>query len=52
MNKKAYFYIDDTIWVLRDLTRTKPKSLFDAPLFKVLKKAHDEYGLKTQLNLF
>ncbi|MBE6912433.1 MAG: hypothetical protein E7473_07900 [Ruminococcaceae bacterium] len=52
MNKKAYFYIDDTIWVLRDLTRTKPESLFDAPLFKVLKKAHDEYGLKTQLNLF
>ena len=27
--KKAYFYIDDTIWVLRDITRLKPKSIFD-----------------------
>ena len=52
MNKKAFFYIDDTIWALRDLTRTKPKSLFDTPLFKVLKTAHDKYGLKVQLNLF
>lgn len=52
MNKKAYFYIDDTIWVLRDLTRTRPASVFDTPLFKVLKEAHDKYGLKAQLNLF
>ncbi|MBE7051151.1 MAG: hypothetical protein E7395_01080 [Ruminococcaceae bacterium] len=52
MNKKAYFYIDDTIWVLRDLTRMKPKSLFDTPLLSVLKKAHDIWGLKVQLNLF
>ncbi|MBO5364411.1 MAG: hypothetical protein J6A56_02985 [Clostridia bacterium] len=50
--KKAYFYIDDTIWVLRDLTRKKPASLFDTPLLKVLKEAHDKYGVKTQLNLF
>ena len=52
MDKKSYFYIDDTIWVLRDLTRTRPASLFDMPLIKVLKEAHDKYGLKTQLNLF
>jgi len=52
MSKKAYFYIDDTIWVLRDLTRTRPASLFDTPLLKVLKKAHDRYGVKVQLNLF
>jgi len=52
MNKKAYFYIDDTIWVLRELTRTKPKSMFDIPLLKVLKTAHDKYGTKVQLNLF
>lgn len=50
--KKAYFYIDDTIWVLRDLTRTNPASIFDVPLFKALKKGHDEYGLKVQMNLF
>ena len=52
MNKKAYFYIDDTIWVLRELTRTMPKSMFDTPLLKALKTAHDKYGLKVQLNLF
>lgn len=52
MSKKAYFYIDDTIWVLRDLTRNRPKSLFDTPLLKVLKTAHDKYGTKVQLNLF
>lgn len=52
MNKKAYFYIDDTIWVLRDLTRTKPESLFDVPFLKLLKNAHDKYGLRVQLNLF
>ena len=52
MNKKAYCYIDDTIWVLRELTHTMPKSLFDVPLLRVLKTAHDKYGTKMQLNLF
>lgn len=52
MAKKAYFYIDDTLWVLRDLTRNRPASLFDVPLLKVLKTAHDKYGTKVQLNLF
>ena len=50
--RKASFFIDDTIWVLRDLTRTRPKSMFDVPLFKSLKEAHDRYGLKLQMNLF
>lgn len=50
--KKAYFYIDDTIWVLRDITRQKPKSLFDNPFMHMLKTAHDGFGLKVQLNLF
>ena len=50
--KKAYFYIDDTIWVLRDITRQKPASIFDNALLKALKSAHDKYGLKVQLNLF
>lgn len=50
--KKAYFYIDDTLWVLRDITRQRPKTLFDNPFMKMLKTAHDKYGLKTQLNLF
>lgn len=50
--KKAYFFIDDTIWVLRDVARQKPKSLFDNAFMKMLKDAHDKYGLKVQLNLF
>ena len=50
--KKAYFYIDDTIWVLRDITRQKPATLFENPFMKMLKDAHDKYGLKVQLNLF
>lgn len=52
MNKKAFFFIDDVIWVFRDLTRKRPEKLFDHPFLALLKEAHDKYGLKTQLNLF
>ena len=41
--KKAYFYIDDIIWVFRDITRQKPKKLFDNPFLGMLKNAHDKY---------
>ncbi len=52
MEKKAAFFIDDVIWVFRDLTRQRPASMWDNPFMAVLKKAHDEYGVKTQLNIF
>ena len=52
MIKKAFFFIDDVIWVFRDLTREQPASLFDNPFLKVLKTAHDRYGLKVQLHVF
>ena len=52
MNKKASFFIDDVLWVFRDLTREQPASLFDNPYMKTLKDAHDKYGVKTQLNVF
>ena len=52
MSKKAYFYIDDTIWALRDITRLRPQSMFDTPFFNMLKTAHEKYGTKVQLNLF
>ena len=52
MKKTAFFFIDDVIWCLRDLARTKPKSIFDVPFLKMLKKAHDKYGLTAQMNLF
>lgn len=50
--KKCYFYIDDVVWVFRDIARQKPKSIFDHHFLKALKKAHDMYGLKVQLNIF
>jgi len=52
MTKKALFFIDDVIWVFRDLTRQRPASLFDHPFMKLLRELHDLYGTKTQLNLF
>ena len=52
MNKKAFFFIDDVIWIFRDLTRQQPASLFDNPFLKALKTAHDRYGLKVQLHVF
>jgi len=50
--KKVQFFIDDVIWLMRDLTRQRPRSLFDNPFLAILKEAHKKYGVKTQLNLF
>jgi len=50
--KKCYFFVDDVIWCLRDIARQKPKSVFDQHFLSYLKKAHDMYGVKVQLNLF
>ncbi len=52
MEKISYFFIDDVIWVFRDIARQKPKSIFDNAFMKMLKKAHDDNGLTVQLNLF
>ncbi|MBR2476637.1 MAG: hypothetical protein IKB50_00700 [Clostridia bacterium] len=52
MSKKIYFFIDDNIWAFRQLAERKPESIFDVPFFGMLKGAHDNYGLKVQLNLF
>lgn len=50
--RKAAMYIDDVIWVFRDLARQKPKSMFGNPFLGALKEAHERYGLKVQLNCF
>ena len=42
--KKASFFIDDAIWFLRDLTRQRPKSLFDNPFLAPLKSATTSMG--------
>ena len=52
MNRVCAFFIDDVIWCLRDIARERPKSIFDNPFMAGLKRAHDMYGLKVQLNLF
>lgn len=52
MSKKVQFFIDDFIWLFRDLTREKPVSLFDNSFMAMLKRAHDKYGMKVQLNTF
>ena len=52
MQKSCYFYIDDVIWVFRDLTRQRPASIFDHHFLKVLKETHDKYGMKVQMNVF
>ena len=52
MSKKVQFFIDDVLWDFRDLKREKPQSLFDNSYMAILKKAHDEFGVKVQLNAF
>lgn len=50
--KKVYFFIDDVIWTFRDLAKDMPGSLFDNPFMKMLKSAHEKYGMKVQINTF
>lgn len=50
--KKTFFFIDDVIWCMRDITRQRPASIFDNPFMAMLKKPHDLYGMTVQLNLF
>jgi len=50
--KKTFFYFDDVIWLFRDLTRQKPKSIFDHFYLKTFKEAHEKYGMKVQMNVF
>lgn len=52
MKKYSTFVIDDVIWLFRDLTRGNYTSIFEHPFIKMLKEAHEKYGLKVQLNIF
>ena len=49
---RAAFYLDDVIFVFRDLVREKPKSCWDHFLLSAFKEAHEKYGLKAQFNVF
>ena len=46
------FFIDDNIFFLTDITKERPKSLFDHFYLKFLKEMHEKYGTKFTLNLF
>lgn len=50
--KNYFFFIDDNIWVFRDLATQKPASLFDNAYLGLLKRMHDLYEMKVQLNVF
>jgi len=50
--RRAAFYIDDVIFVFRDLARQRPKSCWDHFFLAALREAHEKYGLKLQLNVF
>ena len=50
--KKFCFTIDDNIRFFRELTETKPKSLFEHSYLALLKRLSEKYDLKIQLNLF
>ena len=52
MKKISCFYTDDVIWCLRDVALERPKSIFDNAFFKMIKRAHDDFGMTMQLNLF
>lgn len=47
-----HFFIEDNIWFLRDLNRDRPASIFDHPYTAMLKRLHERFGLKIQLDVF
>lgn len=43
--KFLHFSVDDVIVSFRQLTETKPYSIFEIPMFGYLKKMHEKYGV-------
>ena len=50
--KRYNFFIDDNIFFLTDIAKSKPSSLFDHFYLKGLRETHRKYGSKFTLNLF
>lgn len=46
------FTVDDNIRFFKELTDTRPGSIFEHPYLAVYKRLHEKYGIKIQLNLF
>lgn len=43
--KLLHFSVDDVIVSFKQLTETKPNSIFEIPMFGYLKKMHEKYGV-------
>lgn len=52
MRKTYFFYVDDVIFLFRDLCQKPPAHLFDHPFLAMLKDLHERYGMRVQLNCF
>ena len=50
--KPFSFTVDDNIIFLRDVTSDRPASLFDHPYMAMMRRLHERFNLKIQLNLF
>lgn len=46
------FTIDDNVRFLKEITETAPRSLFDHPYTAMLRRLHERFNIKIQLNLF
>ena len=50
--KKYIYFVDDNIRFFENITKNKPKSIFDDPYIGFHKQMHDKYGLSVQFNIF
>ena len=50
--KKFIYFVDDNIRFFENITKNKPKSIFDDPYIGFHKEMHDKYGINVQFNLF
>lgn len=52
MCKRYMFTIDDNIRLFRELSEKNPQSIFEQRYLALLKKLHEKWGVKVQLNCF
>lgn len=50
--KHFCFTIDDNIRFMKELTENESESIFDHPYTALLRRLHEKFGLKIQLNMF
>lgn len=50
--KNYFFFVDDNIWVFRDLMKSGASSLFENDYLRFYRGLHEKYGMKVQLNVF